>query len=357
MWRSLTIRAPPALRMQVMLPESRDSLSVVDLAEQAAAAGDYVSAEQFLREAVRLREAESGPNSPDLANTLNNLGVVSEMQNNADEAEICYRKAYAIAAATLPPDHPFVATSRKNLSDLCAARGKPIDVESRPPESPAVERAAKAPPVPSRPVSPKAARFPLVTNARTLAIAALLLAGVLFVILATIRGRPASTGELVRSPTISPLQKPEPPTTPEQVAVKPSATVRAPAPAKREAKPPAASAPAAPAVITARLCRTLNRSSSASDDWSCEAATGQVSAGTLFFYTRLKAARKTEVQHRWYHDDTLYQSVDLEIGANQIRGFRTFSRYTIKIGSSGNWRVELRSSDGTLLHQQRFTVR
>ncbi len=113
-----------------MMPESHESPSVVDLAEQAAAAGDYVSAERLLREAVRLREEESGPLSPDLANTLNNLGVVSEIRNNADEAEVCYRRAYAIAAATLPPDHPFVATSRKNLSDLCAARGKPVDAAS-----------------------------------------------------------------------------------------------------------------------------------------------------------------------------------------------------------------------------------
>jgi len=75
-----------------MMPESREPQSVVDLAEQALAAGDYASAENFLREAARLHESESGPLSPYLANTLNNLGVVSEMQNNADEAENCYRK-------------------------------------------------------------------------------------------------------------------------------------------------------------------------------------------------------------------------------------------------------------------------
>ena len=81
-----------------MMPESREPQSVVDLAEQALAAGDYASAEGFLREAARLHESESGPLSPYLANTLNNLGVVSEMQNNADEAENCYRKAYEIAS-------------------------------------------------------------------------------------------------------------------------------------------------------------------------------------------------------------------------------------------------------------------
>src|SRR5262247_2520104 len=102
------------------MPESYESSAVVNRAEQAAAAGDYASAERFLREAVRLREEELGPLHPDLANTLNNLGVVSEMQNHADEAEACYRRAYEIAFATLPADHPFVATSRQNLSDLRA---------------------------------------------------------------------------------------------------------------------------------------------------------------------------------------------------------------------------------------------
>ena len=33
----------------------------------------------------------------------------------------------AIATAVLEPDHPFVATSRKNLEDFCAARGRAVD--------------------------------------------------------------------------------------------------------------------------------------------------------------------------------------------------------------------------------------
>src|SRR6185436_13424871 len=131
-----------------MMPESHEPQSVVELAEQALAAGDYDSAETFLREAARLHEAESGPLSPYLANTLNNLGVVSEMQHNADEAENCYRKAYEIASATLPADHPFVATSRKNLADLCAARGKPIDPVSPQPEALQAETVVETPPQP-----------------------------------------------------------------------------------------------------------------------------------------------------------------------------------------------------------------
>jgi len=347
------------------MPESRESQSVIDLAEQALAAGDYASAEHFLREAARVTEAESGPLSPYLANTLNNLGVVSEMQNNADEAENCYRKAYEIAAATLPPDHPFVATSLKNLADLRAARGKPMEPVSVPVEPlpaeplrvepPRVEPLrvepviAAAAPVATAPM-PAPARKPA---ARSFPVAALLVPLFFIALAATVQLWPARRPDGPRAPVTSTVEKPET-ATPEPVAAKPPAATNEPAVTHEASR--AIASPGAPAVLTARLCRTLNRSSSASDDWPCDAAAGQVSASTLFFYTRLKTARDTEVQHRWYHDDALYQAVELPVRANQSKGFRTYSRYTIKSGSSGNWRVELRSNDGALLYQQKFVV-
>src|SRR5918996_750822 len=107
------------------MPEPREPRSLIAAAEQAAGAGDYVSAERLLREAARLQEAELGPIHPDLANTLNNLGIICDITDKADDAERYYRKAYAIAAAVFHPDHPFVTTSRKNLMDFCEARGIP----------------------------------------------------------------------------------------------------------------------------------------------------------------------------------------------------------------------------------------
>src|SRR6186713_1037740 len=124
------------------MPEPREARSIIENAEQAAAAGDYASAEDLLREAVALQEQTLGPNHPDLANTLNNLGVVCEIADNPIDAEHYFRRAYAIATATLPPDHPFVATSRKNLHDFCAARGRPAEL---PPSPPAVAAWLDAP--------------------------------------------------------------------------------------------------------------------------------------------------------------------------------------------------------------------
>src|SRR5688500_12363243 len=124
------------------MPEPREARSIIENAQQAAAAGDYASAEELLREAVALQEQTLGPHHPDLANTLNNLGVVCEMTDNPIDAEHYFRRAYAIATATLAPDHPFVATSSKNLHDFCAARGRPVEL---PPSPPAVAAWLDAP--------------------------------------------------------------------------------------------------------------------------------------------------------------------------------------------------------------------
>jgi hypothetical protein len=48
--------------------------------------------------------------------------------------------------------------------------------------------------------------------------------------------------------------------------------------------------------------------------------------------------------------------VNLNISANQGPGYRTYSRQTISAERAGNWRVELRSQDGKVLHEERFVV-
>src|SRR5258706_9822298 len=114
--------------------EARELRSVIEAGEQAASAGDYVAAELNLREAAALQEPQLGPFHPDLANTLNNLGVVYERADSPAEAELCYRRAYAIAMKAHAPDHPLVITSRKNLEEFCEARGRPFDRSTLQPE-------------------------------------------------------------------------------------------------------------------------------------------------------------------------------------------------------------------------------
>ena len=109
------------------MSELRDAGRMLEEAEQAAIAGNLASADELLRGAARIQEAELGPLHPDLANTLNNLAIVAEKTGRLDDAETFYRRAVAIASASLPVDHPMIAVSRQNLEDFCRARGLPID--------------------------------------------------------------------------------------------------------------------------------------------------------------------------------------------------------------------------------------
>src|SRR5262245_59660926 len=132
------------------MSEPRNLQDMLVEAERAASAGDLVSAEELLREAARLQEAELGPLHPDLANTLNNLAVLAEKAARLDDAERLYRRAVAIASASLPPDDPMAIASRQNLEDFCRAHGRPIE---RPDvvEPAAREVPAHAPPAPTLP--------------------------------------------------------------------------------------------------------------------------------------------------------------------------------------------------------------
>ena len=104
-------------------------------------------------------------------------------------------------------------------------------------------------------------------------------------------------------------------------------------------------------LVDANLCKDLR----AAGDWRCEPPGRPVAPGRLVFYTRIKSPTDAKILHRWYQGDRLRQAVELTIRANPGSGYRTFSRQTVN--GSGEWRVELRSSDGTLLREERFTVR
>jgi len=335
----------------------RDLRSVVDAAEQAAAAGNHALAEQLLREAAILQEATLGPLHPDLANTLNNLGVVCEILGKAADAEHSYRRAYAIAKAVLEPNHPFVATSGKNLRDFCETRGIPIESPALPPVAAAEPEKRVPAAVPLRGERPSgtesqrsARRFP--PAAIALAVGALAI-----VVLIVARGW-FSADEPPESTPASVTQSPEPKPPAESPAPAPAPVPPPVAPGRvpddTTAKSPvAAPASAPPIVAEAEVCRTL----STGGDWRCDPASSPVDPGTLFFYTRLKSATDTTVQHRWYRGDRLHQAVALQIRANQSNGFRTFSRQTVNAQTVGDWRVELRDATGNVLHERRIVVR
>jgi hypothetical protein len=107
-------------------------------------------------------------------------------------------------------------------------------------------------------------------------------------------------------------------------------------------------------VAEAALCLSLSTSAAV---WECEQPFDSTNAGRRVFYTRIRTAQDTTVEHRWYRGTQLIQDVELRILTNLGAGYRTYSQYTIGPDSTGDFRVELRSSDGVLLHEERFVVR
>jgi len=376
------------------MPESLDARSVIEAAEQAASAGDYASAEELLREAAQRQQAAFGALDPGLANTLNNLGIVYEIRNKPADAERCYREAYAIAKTVLAVDDPIAVTSRQNLTEFCEARGIPIEPPvavselSAPPVAPPEHSSAPAAPpersappaLPKRsapPALPKRSALPVARSDSSprilpleslwsafrelslpLQVVLLSLCGLILVMLVAINSWLRADGQ-TGSPQVTTAERPAPsaePAVPSSEAKQIANTT----PGRREVASAVMKAPAATMTVAfAGLCRNLSTSSSrgAGADWPCAPVSAPLDRGAVFFYTRLKSPTETTVQHRWYHDDQLYQAVDLEIGANQRNGYRTYSRYTINSKSSGHWRVELRSRSGVVLHEERFDAR
>lgn len=107
------------------MDEPDEIAQAVSEAERASSEGDHARAEQALRRALWMQEARFGVVHPEVANTLNNLGVVCDILGRPDEAEFLYRRALGLARTTLPAEHPYIATSLENLSALYKTQGRP----------------------------------------------------------------------------------------------------------------------------------------------------------------------------------------------------------------------------------------
>src|SRR4051794_32564796 len=375
-----------------------ESESVKDLlakAESAAAAGDLQSAGQLLQAVARNQERELGPMHPDLANTFNNLAVVAEKTGRPGDAEAYYRRAVAIAAASLPADDPMVAATRQNLEDFCRAQGIPVDPSPEPALPPTPSAApspepaphlapaavvafppgAAAPPPPAPPPPEPAPHLapaavvashpvPATPPSRSLAKAAIAIVVLLIVALFVMRRwseREGSAPAPGAAPAPTPSAQTAPPPAPEPASPQPAPVavepVQPPAAERRDADRNASGTPRAPqraaepvGLAIAQLCRTLSTSGA----WKCVPAGDSVAPGPIVLYTRVKSPHATVVVHRWYRGDVLRRSVRLPTDASSQEGYRTFSRQTV---DRGDWRVEVRSAAGDLLYEQHLAVR
>jgi len=337
---------------------------MIDAAQHAAAAGDYAAAERLLRDAVATQEATLGSSHPDLATTLNNLAFVCERTGKVDEAESGYRRAHAIAVASLSPGHPLIKTSLSNLVEFCEARGIPLWT---PPETPTEDEPLPDDEVEGEPsaieVAPPVAEEPVLASrqpVRVIVAAALVIAAVVVIIVMARPKQPAletRQGNGTEAPRAVP-QAPTESVAPAEPEVSKTAPVPPPAPESTVTSTPRrepANADASVTVLKAQLCSGLEKKGS--PDWQCVPASGDLPPGTYMFYTRLLTTSETRVEHRWYRDGRVHQTMRLRVSASPGSGYRTFSATTVSPERAGEWKVELRAADGSVLHETRFFVR
>ena len=375
------------------MSELQDVQNILEAAGNAANAGDLAAAADLLQRAAGIQEAELGPLHPDLANTLNNLAIVAEGTGRLDDAERFYRRAVAITSVSLPADDPLVASSRENLEAFCRDRGLPIDApppiiapspaptppEPNPPKptppepdlfarhdkaretetAPAVRAASVA--APATPISsgaPVAVRHSPGINPRVFAAVALVLLAIalLFVVRSCLtRDTPPQTET---GPPAA--QQPAEPA-PAPAAAPPSAGQGEPprtAPRDNKNSSRAAPTPSAPvgassgiSVVAPQLCHNFSTSGGR---WRCDPVQSPVAAGPIVLYTRVKSPRDAVVIHRWYRGNALQKTARLTVRANPTEGYRTYSRQTVHGGEE--WRVEVRTTNGDLLYEQRLAV-
>jgi hypothetical protein len=383
------------------MPDAFEEQAVLVAAEQAAAEGDTIAAEGHLRTLLELQTARLGPEHAEVASTLHNLAVVCERAGRLSDAEGLYRRAFTVASAALPPQDSLVVRCRDDLSAFLEARLTPLqpspDVAVPPPPAqpparpasasgvrkPSPSAASRAPARPAsrvRPPQPPSDR----PSSRHYVVASAIVAVLVALIVAFVmRDRePAAPDPVAAAPVAAPAPKRAPakkaavpaatapaPTAPGDSAdVPPAAPVGAtaqPTPAPTPPAEPATApdpAPSAPAeassdpggiaVTDARLCRDLSTAGA----WTCVPVDQPVSPGRLFFLTRIEVPATTQVVHQWSYGDEVVQSVSLRIQAAGRPGYRTYSRQTIDAARAGAWRVELRSADGRVLAEERFTV-
>lgn len=72
----------------------------------------------------------------------------------------------------------------------------------------------------------------------------------------------------------------------------------------------------------------------------------------VWLWTRVVGAESGEqIRHVWSHRGRVYMNATLRIGASH---WRTYSTLELPTGTAGEWTVEVRSPDGTVLAQQTF---
>ncbi len=114
-----------SIRQHVLGPEHPDvASSLNNLAMLYYNQGKYEQAEPLYQQALSIVQHVLGPEHPDVAGSLNNLALLYYNQGKYEQAEPLYQQALSIRQHVLGPEHPNVATSLNNLALLYQDQGK-----------------------------------------------------------------------------------------------------------------------------------------------------------------------------------------------------------------------------------------
>src|SRR5205807_9121522 len=80
--------------------------------------GDYSKAEPLFLRSLKITEQALGPEHPDTATSLNNLGVLYQMMGEYKKAEPYYERALKIREKALGPNNFALVSSIGGLADL-----------------------------------------------------------------------------------------------------------------------------------------------------------------------------------------------------------------------------------------------
>ena len=284
-----------------------------------------------MRQALKLQEAHFGLVYPEVASTLNVLGLVCGVLGRPDEAEFLHRRALGIARRTLGPGHPTVAASLRHLSKLYESQGKPDRLakvaSGRLPTSasPDIDAAGEAPAMAEddRAAATRSLldrfRASLRAHPSRFRQAAVLVVGTGVLLVSMLWfwvGRGGEEGDEVVAGSAVSAAAPEDEPVPtiddadsglDAEAVPGATDEPAPTP-----EPPVAPTGNASAVVTTgEVCSQL---ATRGDDgarlpeWRCDPVGTGAPTGLLFFYTRVRSRAGTTIEHRWYRDGGLDQT-------------------------------------------------
>src|SRR6266508_1964087 len=85
--------------------------------------GKYDESRPAAERALELREEALGPESPDVAQSLNNLAIIYRDKGDYAKAEPLFQRALAIYEKAVGPESPDVATSLNSLANLYRLKG------------------------------------------------------------------------------------------------------------------------------------------------------------------------------------------------------------------------------------------